>query len=66
MPGEQVCQGCLDYNLILNPYSLRYIIREYDFNEEEIEKQREELQMADLSEKELWVSIQWHAPAPMV
>ncbi|KAB5593008.1 Vacuolar H+-ATPase V1 sector subunit C [Ceratobasidium theobromae] len=35
----------------------KYIIREFDFNEEEIEKQREELQMADLSEKELWTEL---------
>ncbi|KAG8709586.1 Vacuolar ATP synthase subunit C [Ceratobasidium sp. 395] len=35
----------------------KYIIRDFDFNEEEIEKQREELQMADLSEKELWTEL---------
>ncbi|CAE6439347.1 unnamed protein product [Rhizoctonia solani] len=35
----------------------KFIIREFDFNEEEIEKQREELQMADLSEKELWTEL---------
>ncbi|CAE7210190.1 unnamed protein product [Rhizoctonia solani] len=35
----------------------KYIIREFDFDEEEIERQREELQMADLSEKELWTEL---------
>ncbi|KAF8599277.1 ATPase V1 complex subunit C [Ceratobasidium sp. AG-I] len=35
----------------------KFIIREFDFNEEEIERQREELQMADLSEKELWTEL---------
>ncbi|QRW05757.1 V-type H+-transporting ATPase subunit C [Ceratobasidium sp. AG-Ba] len=35
----------------------KFIIRDFDFNEEEIEKQRQELQMADLSEKELWTEL---------
>ncbi|CAE6391700.1 unnamed protein product [Rhizoctonia solani] len=35
----------------------KFIIREFDFNEEEIEKQREDLQTADLSEKELWTEL---------
>ncbi|KAG9125450.1 Vacuolar ATP synthase subunit C [Ceratobasidium sp. 392] len=35
----------------------KYIIRDFDFDEEEIEKQREELQLADLSEKELWTEL---------
>ncbi|KAG8743407.1 Vacuolar ATP synthase subunit C [Ceratobasidium sp. 414] len=35
----------------------KYIIRDFDFNEEEIERQREELKMADLSERELWTEL---------
>ena len=34
----------------------RYIVREFTFSEEAIDKQREELEAADTTEKELWVS----------
>jgi hypothetical protein len=53
--GEQVSSAVCPPDAIFRSISARFIIREFDFNEEEIEKQREELQIADLSEKELWV-----------
>lgn len=34
----------------------RFIVREFTFSEEAIGKQREELETADTTEKELWVS----------
>ena len=35
--------------------SPRFIVREFTFSEDAIERQREELQAADTTEKELWV-----------
>ena len=34
----------------------RFIVRDFVYSEEQIAKQREELDMADTTEKELWVS----------
>ena len=34
----------------------RYILRDFQFSADQIEKEREELQTADTAEKELWVS----------
>jgi V-type H+-transporting ATPase subunit C len=34
----------------------RFIVRDFVYSEEQITKQREELNMADTTEKELWVS----------
>jgi hypothetical protein len=35
----------------------KYIVRDFVYSEEEIERQREELLDADATEKELWVSL---------
>jgi V-type H+-transporting ATPase subunit C len=35
---------------------LRYIVRDFQYSTDQIEKEREELQTADTAEKELWVS----------
>jgi hypothetical protein len=34
---------------------LRYIVRDFVYSEEDLDKQRAELDMADTTEKELWV-----------
>jgi hypothetical protein len=39
---------------ILNPVS-RFLVRDFVFSEDELIKQREELEMAKTTEKELWV-----------
>ena len=36
---------------------LRYIVRDFQYSSEQIEKEREELHTADTAEKELWVSF---------
>ena len=38
-----------DYNII------RFIVRDFEFSEDLIEKQKEEIVAADSTEKELWV-----------
>jgi hypothetical protein len=35
---------------------LRYVVRDFQYSSDQIEKEREELQTADTAEKELWVS----------
>ena len=37
--------------------SIRFVLRDYSFDENALEKQRQELQTANVSEKELWVGI---------
>ncbi len=35
---------------------LRYVVRDFQYSSDQIEREREELQTADTAEKELWVS----------
>ena len=35
------------------------MVRDFVFSEDELAKQREELEMADTTEKELWVWLHW-------
>ena len=42
--------------LLTNLFSPRFIVRDFVYSEDLIEKQREELSAADTTEKELWVS----------
>jgi hypothetical protein len=45
--------------------STRFIVRDFTFSEEQIAKQEEELEIADATEKELWVrQIAWKSPSP--
>lgn len=37
--------------------SIRFVLRDYSFDENALERQRQELQTANVSEKELWVGI---------
>lgn len=59
MPGEQVRtpQSRIALHLI-SPG--RFIVREFDFSEEQIEQQKEQLVAADTTEKELWVCHQMY------
>jgi len=41
--------------LITASFPRRYILRDFQFSADQIEKEREELQTADTAEKELWV-----------
>jgi hypothetical protein len=43
--------------VLLTVPSERYIMRDFQYSADQIEKEREELQMADTAEKELWVSF---------
>ena len=58
MQGEQVreLQSHSCYIIILTT-AQRYIVRDFQYSSDQIDKEREELQMADTAEKELWVSF---------
>ncbi len=53
MPREQV-RSFLSWSFRCLIYP-RFLVRDFVYSEEEIEKQREELETADVTEKELWV-----------
>jgi len=55
MSREQVSPRQL-YRWILTE-SVRFVLRDYSFDENALEKQRQELQTANISEKELWVGL---------
>lgn len=42
----------------------RFIVRDFAYSEEQIDKQREELEVADTTEKELWVRNRTRRPGP--
>jgi hypothetical protein len=55
MPREQVSPvGILRFTFVYEN-GRRFIVREFEFSEEQVEKQKEELAAADTTEKELWV-----------
>jgi hypothetical protein len=57
MSREQV-RTDYHYHLFLSDcVSDRFIVRDFVYSEDEIAKQREELEMADTTEKELWVRL---------
>lgn len=37
--------------------SVRFVLRDYSFDENALERQKQELQTAHISEKELWVGL---------
>jgi hypothetical protein len=43
------------FRYIFNLVPTRFIVRDFVFSEDELVKQREELETADTTEKELWV-----------
>jgi len=46
----------LSYSVYSSLPSQRYILRDFLYSSDQIDKEREELQIADTAEKELWVS----------
>ena len=57
MSREQV-RTDYQYHLFLSDCVCdRFIVRDFVYSEDEIAKQREELEMADTTEKELWVRL---------
>ena len=59
MQGEQVCVVVIFVTgKVADAACLsRFIVRDFVYSEDLIEKQREELAAADTTEKELWVSL---------
>lgn len=44
----------------------RFLVRDFTYSEEEIEKERQELENANATEKELWVSSPFAAALPSI
>lgn len=47
-----------------NPERCRFIVRDFVYSEEQIDRQREELELADTTEKELWVRNRTRRASP--
>jgi len=45
------------------PHNSRFIVRDFVYSEELLVKQREDMAMADVTEKELWVNEPSYTPA---
>lgn len=59
---ENKCEVCL-HNVAspaFTSFSRRYVLRDFQYSADLIEKEREELQTADTAEKELWVGDPIH------
>ena len=55
MQGEQVRDLPSHYHSSILTPVLRYIIRDFHYSADQIEKEQEEMQVANTAEKELWV-----------
>jgi hypothetical protein len=56
MSREQVWSHAISFGP-LTLFTDRFIVRDFVYSEELLAKQREDLAMADVTEKELWVSV---------
>jgi hypothetical protein len=54
---EKICRPIHTLLAFSHPRLLRYVVRDFRYSSDQIDKEREELQTADTAEKELWVSF---------
>lgn len=60
MQGKQVRENLPSLFILYLAFlttSLRYVVRDFQYSSDQVDKEREELQTADTAEKELWVSL---------
>ncbi|KAI0082235.1 ATPase, V1 complex, subunit C [Panus rudis PR-1116 ss-1] len=54
---DEFVQKCRENNTTTEPSGTRFIVRDFIYSEDVLQKQREELETADATEKELWTEL---------